>query len=269
MSCKILGLPTYCIVTGASQGIGSKIAVELSQKFAKGSLILLLARSLDGLNKTKDLISKANSDIVVVTHSVDLSKPNADEYKSIIEKSLHDSGLNVTTFGLSLIVHNAGSVGDIKEYCVDMCNPIKMEEYFSLNLFSVVCLTSVFLKFFTQDKVKNRLIINITSLCAVKPFKSLGYYCTGKASREMYFKVLAEEDTSLKVLSYSPGPVNTDMISHIMHDIRDPDVKDLFLTMKKSESILTTDQTVLRLIKILEKGDFKSGCRIDYFDSDQ
>ncbi|KAK7872087.1 hypothetical protein R5R35_004570 [Gryllus longicercus] len=268
MASKYLGLPTYCIVTGASQGIGSKIAVELSRKFAKGSLMVLLARSVVGLDKTKDLISKANPDIVVYTHSVDLSKPNAEEYESIIDKSLRDSDFAASKFDLSSIVHNAGSVGDIKEYCADMSDPKKMEEYFSLNLFSVMCLTSVFLTIFPKDVVKNRLIINITSLCAVKPFKSLGYYCIGKASREMFFKVLAEEDNNLKVLSYSPGPVNTDMISHIMLDIRDPDTKDLFTTMKKSESILTTEQTVLRLINILEKGNFESGCRIDYFDSD-
>lgn len=72
----------------------------------------------------------------------------------------------------------------------------------SLNLYSVAVLTSAFLKLCNERKC---CIVNISSLAAVKPFKGLAFYCIGKASREMYFKVLAEENPSLNVLTYSPG----------------------------------------------------------------
>lgn len=74
----------------------------------------------------------------------------------------------------------------------------------SLNLFSVTCLTSVFLSKFNSDTAE-RCIVNITSLLGVEPYKSVGYYCVGKASREMYFRVLALENPTLNILSYSPG----------------------------------------------------------------
>jgi len=73
-----------------------------------------------------------------------------------------------------------------------------------LNLYSVTCLTSVFLSKFNSDTAE-RCVVNITSLLAIEPFKSVGYYCVGKASREMYFRVLALENPSLNILSYSPG----------------------------------------------------------------
>lgn len=72
----------------------------------------------------------------------------------------------------------------------------------ALNLYSVTALTSEFLKVFNSGQ---RCVLNITSLCAIKPFKSMGYYCVGKAAREMYFKVLTDENPSLDILNYSPG----------------------------------------------------------------
>lgn len=74
----------------------------------------------------------------------------------------------------------------------------------SLNLYSVTCLTSVFLSKFNSDAAE-RCIVNMTSLLGIQPCKSVGYYCVGKASREMYFRVLAMENPTLSVLSYSPG----------------------------------------------------------------
>lgn len=74
----------------------------------------------------------------------------------------------------------------------------------SLNLYSVTCLTSVFLSKFNSD-ASEKCIVNITSLLGIEPFKSVGYYCVGKASREMYFRVLALENPALNILNYSPG----------------------------------------------------------------
>lgn len=76
----------------------------------------------------------------------------------------------------------------------------------SLNLYSVTCLTSVFLSKFNCDTTE-RCIVNITSLLGIEPFKSVGYYCVGKASREMYFRVLALENPNLNILNYSPGSI--------------------------------------------------------------
>lgn len=76
----------------------------------------------------------------------------------------------------------------------------------TVNLYSVTALTASFLKLFTQGE---RCIVNITSLYGIQPGKGLVHYCVGKASREMYFKVLATENPELNILNYSPGELNS------------------------------------------------------------
>lgn len=260
------GQKTYCLITGASKGIGRKFATEFSRRFAANSLLVLLARSESGLLETKHLISNVNADVKVKIYPTDLSKPDPELFLNMIHTSLTEFGYSPADFDLSLIVHNAGSVGDVSEGTSGMSNPEKWQEYFSLNLFSVACLNSQFLKVFPEGSAKQRTIINVTSLCAIKPFKSMGYYCTGKASREMFFRVLAEENPMLNVLNYAPGPVDTDMVSEVISSTGDADIKGMFVNLKKTEKILTVDQTTKRIIEVLENGKFQSGQHVDYYD---
>lgn len=59
------GKKTFCMITGASQGIGRTLAVAFSRLFAEGSTVVLLARTERGLEETKFLISEANSKVNV------------------------------------------------------------------------------------------------------------------------------------------------------------------------------------------------------------
>lgn len=104
--------------------------------------------------------------------------------------------------------------------------------------------------------VPARYILNITSLLAVKAFRSMTQvmisfqilfhlltscffivvlnclanfissekriwsnvifqYSVGKAAREAFFRALAVEENNLRILNYSPGPVQTDMHSEV------------------------------------------------------
>ena len=76
----------------------------------------------------------------------------------------------------------------------------------------MILLNAAFMRFISAMSSKVTVkIINITSLCAVEPFKSWGLYCTSKAGRDMLFRVLAAEDPDVRVVSYSPGPLDTGM----------------------------------------------------------
>jgi sepiapterin reductase len=46
---------------------------------------------------------------------------------------------------------------------------------------------------------------------------------TGKAARDMFCKVLAAEESDIRVLSYAPGPLVTDMTDKVITS-EDPDV---------------------------------------------
>lgn len=75
----------------------------------------------------------------------------------------------------------------------------------SLNVSSCLCLTASVLQAFPQRAGVQRTVVNVSSLCAQQPFSSWVLYCTGKAARDMMFRVLAAEEPELRVLNYAPG----------------------------------------------------------------
>lgn len=81
----------------------------------------------------------------------------------------------------------------------------EVDAYLSLNVSSCWCLTARVLQVFPRRPDLRRTVVNISSLCALQPFRSWGLYCTSKAARDMMFKVLALEEPDVRVLSYSPG----------------------------------------------------------------
>lgn len=81
----------------------------------------------------------------------------------------------------------------------------EVDSYLTFNVSSCLCLTASILQAFPQCPGVKRTVVNISSLCALQPFRSWVLYCTGKAARDMMFRVLAEEEPDLRVLSYSPG----------------------------------------------------------------
>lgn len=98
-----------------------------------------------------------------------------------------------------------GSLGDVSRYVRSFTNKAEVDSYLSCNVSSCLCLTASILQAFPQCPGRRRTVVNISSLCAVQPFSSWVLYCTGKAARDMMFRVLAEEEPDLRVLSYAPG----------------------------------------------------------------
>lgn len=236
------------------------MAIECARKMLKGSVVALLARNADGLSETHQKILDANPDVNVVTHPIDLTRPSTDELRACITKSLGSE--LATNFQLAFIIHNVGTIGDITKFAKQLDNTAVWRDYYDINVFSVAALNSMFMTVFERT---NKFVVNITSLCSIKPFESYGLYCSGKAAREMYFKVLALEQEETIVLNYSPGPVATDMTVAIQTDSASSSIRDMFRSMFEEKTILTTEQTTMKFIEILEKGQYPSGDHMDYF----
>lgn len=249
---------TFAVITGASQGIGRTIAIEMAAHLKRPSILLLIARSEAGLSETKNLIMKINKTITIEICSGDLSKMEKEDY----EKAFDKLSLKSEAIEAAIIVHNAGQVGELNN-AIELNNFKLWRDYFDLNLFSVPILNSVFLEKMRKF-TKTILVVNITSLCGRKPFKNLALYGSAKAAREIFFKVLAEEEKDLIVLNYSPGPVRTAMVDNIIQNVKNPEIKDMYIQM--NDTILTCEQTVAKLFSLLEKGGFASGDTIDYYD---
>lgn len=251
------------LVTGASRGIGQCIAIECARRMAAGSHIVLLARSELGLTVTKNRILEVNANVTVDTFTIDLSLPSITLFDELLTKSL--SMKPKTCFDLFCIIHNAGSIGNVEKRAIELNSLDEWETYYRFNVISVVLLNNKFIEYF---KDKKPIIVNITSKCGLVPFNSFCMYGSGKAAREMYFRVLAQEETddNLIVLNYSPGPVDTDITIYVQSKSVDAGIRSYFESIRTDNTMLTPLQTSLRFIDIMTQGNYKSGDHVDYFD---
>jgi len=257
---------TFCLVTGASQGIGKTIAIEFSKKVGPDSVFLLVARSASGLEETKSeilAVAAPHKPIQVMTAAVDLGKPDAKEYLSMINAALSTSGTQASDFEHSLLVHNAGSVGSVERGVTQLEDLDELRQYFGFNVFSMILLNSQFFKVF-DDPGTQRSVVQLSSLAGIMPFKTLGLYCAGKAARDMLMRSIAEEEPSISTISYAPGPCDTDMFAHCMNNSADADTEKMFREVVAAGKLLTTLQTVTLLIKILGEKKYTKGEHVDF-----
>ncbi|XP_015518535.1 sepiapterin reductase-like [Neodiprion lecontei] len=261
MSASLLSGKVFLLVTGASKGIGRQIAESFGSLLGEGSLVLLLARNSNGLKETANKLPKR---IKVQTRSVDLRVTDANHLKDIISKAVGPAG--VTQFENAIIVHNAASIGDLSKPTIALTDFQTWRDYYDLNVFSPAVLNGVFMQLFNEASKVTRFVINVTSIAANTPFGSAGYYCSGKAARTMFFKVFATENPNVYVLNYSPGFVDTDMLHAVITGITDPSARNFFREVQSSDLVLTTQQTVNRMIEIIKLQKFNSGDIIDYSD---
>jgi sepiapterin reductase len=250
----------YLLITGASRGIGATMAIETSKLLKSGSVIVLIARSENGLDATKAKIEEINDGIKVMTKSIDLTKPSIAELDQLISESF-DASLK---FDIALLIHNVGTLGDISKWSKDIDNYAEMENYFSINVFAPTILNNRLLKVIPSTTKK--FIVNITSKAGITPFKSFSFYCMGKAAREMYFRTLALEESAVLVLNYSPGPVESDMTVYAQNSSVSDEVSSMFKNLRTEKTILTTEQTTKRFLQIIASGKFESGQHVDYYD---
>ncbi|CAL8079704.1 unnamed protein product [Orchesella dallaii] len=125
---------------------------------------------------------------------------------------------------------------------VEMEDLADLSSYFSLNVISMVILSSQFFKVF-NDSSKQRSIVQITSLSGLQPFKTWGLYCTGKAARDMLMKVVALE-SFIQVLNWAQGPVETEMFDNVCKHTGIPDLLKAFTECSDEGKVLTCEQTV-------------------------
>ena len=170
---------TLVLITGASRGLGQAISVEMAT--LDTPVLVLISRDLDGLEKTAQMCKNVNNKCQVILKQVDLSQATKDDLKIVLEDLDKD-------FESLVLVHNAGSLGNQGTKVTDFDNAKELQDYFYLNIVSAMLLNSIVYHKFKD--VRNKLVINISSLAALQPFETWGYYCSGKAARDSLFKGL-------------------------------------------------------------------------------
>lgn len=254
---------TYLIVTGASRGIGREFAQQLSGRIQpQGSVVTLLGRNLALLQEAKEHILAKSPLLTVHTYSLELSTAKEGDFAKILEDSTGNE-----SFERAIVIHNAGTVGDTSKRAKEIGDTALLQNYFHTNVFSCMSLNSQFMKVFRNVQ---KLIVNLSTLAAIAPISSMGYYCSVKAAREMFFRVLALEETApdTLVLNYAPGMIDTQMTVQVQQEAHDPAIVAMFRDQREAKTMLTAAQTTKRFIEVLEAQKFKSGDHVDYRDEE-
>jgi len=260
------------LVTGASRGLGRAFSQELSASLNPGSVIYLTARSKAKLDETAASITDKSGNLQVRTFEIDHETAGIDVYHDMMKSLNEGAVVSNGAFESAVIIHNAGSIGGQNGLTIvrDFQDKDEIDKYCSLNYTSPAILNSAFMKHFKSGDVisPKMTVINISSLCGVQPWQTYGHYCAIKAARNMLFKVMAlEEEESVKVLNYAPGPVDTQLVHSVMADPNlHPSIRDGYRKMMDEKTILKPEQSAKKLVQVLNENKFESGQHVDYYD---
>ncbi|KAG7499552.1 sepiapterin reductase [Solea senegalensis] len=250
-----------CIITGASRGFGQAVARHLSQRVSPGSAFVLAARSGNDLRSVRAELLQEYAGLLVECVEADLAHAEGQARVISAAKQCFSADMDHV-----ILVNNAASLGDVSRYTRDFTNMAEVDSYLSLNVSSCLCLTASTLEAFPQRPGLRRTVVNVSSLCAVQPFPSWVLYCTGKAARDMMFRVLAEEEPDVRVLNYAPGPMDTDIYASAKSRTADPNIRRSFTAMWDQGQVLTCDESCTKLMKLLLDDSYVSGAHIDVYD---
>jgi len=256
---EIIGRRSFVLITGASRGFGRSLALEMGKVVGAGSTLLLVARNKNDLEVTKEIVRDARPGLAVECEVVDLAIADKEALERAVKNNYGRADHEV-----AMVIQNAGTLGQDGRKITELTDIEEMSRYYRLNLFSVICLNSVFQSMFPKSRM---VFVNISSILALQPLTTWGNYCGGKAARDAVFRVLAVEQPQAVVLNYAPGPLDTHMVTELLEDQRtDPVVRAMFEDLKRTGALLKPEDSAAAMVALLRKRNFQSGDHVDFYD---
>lgn len=218
------------IITGGSKGLGlSLIRLLINQ----GHHVACLSRSQPPLES--DHLAWVQTDLSQCAEFSDL------------ETTLPTKDWTSVT-----LVNNAGVVEPIVS--IERIESEGLKRNINTNLIGPILLTSWFLKFFKSTPRKR--IVNLSTGAATNPLAGWAAYSAAKAGLENFSKTLIDEyreDTSVQVINFNPGIVDTNMQAQIREsDIADFPELERFKEFKKDSHLRPPETVANALLTGLE-----------------
>ncbi len=232
------------IVTGASSGIGSAIAILLAKRYK--ARLVLNARTEANLNETAKLVEEAGGTAICVTG--DIAKDNLAA--RIVDKCLESYG------SIDLLVNNAGFAkpGKITSLALE-----DWKNVFAVNFFAP--LESIYQALPHMLKAGNGKIVNIASVAGKIAFPGSVCYSASKFALTGMSEGMAAElsNKNIDVITVCPGWVRSEFFSkNKMSDDNNPtkiadkaDWKGWFMRNLLS---ISSESCAEETIRALEKG---------------
>ena len=184
----------YALITGAGSGIGKATAIAFAQA---GIHLALVGRTTSKLQAVAD--SAVALGVKAQVYSVDLAQ---------VEQVQQRVGAIAAALPIDILVNNAGmgyTGGLLQMPLADW------QQVINLNLTSVFQCVQAILPGMRQRQ--SGTIINVASIAGHQVFADWGAYCVSKFGLVALSKALALEERShgIRVVTISPGAVNTDI----------------------------------------------------------
>ena len=160
-----------------------------------------------------------------------------------------------------ILIHNAATTGDITKPAIQQTKPHLIQSYFAVNFTSMFILTAHFLSHFTSG---HRLVVNITSPTAQIHKPGTCLYNAGKAARNVYMEILAVENPGVRLLSYAPGAVDTEMLQCVPEQSFSEVVRKQVKEFYARGFVLSCQESVSKFIHILVEDKFENGALVAY-----
>jgi NAD(P)-dependent dehydrogenase (short-subunit alcohol dehydrogenase family) len=189
------------VVTGASRGLGQRVALTLA---AQGIQVALVARNEQQLNDTlKQIQRQGGSGCAIVADVADTK--SVEQVKDKVEKALGKP---------SILVNGAGVFGPIQ--LIKDSDPQQWIETLTINMVSPYLLCRAFVNGMIEQGWGR--IVNFTSAASLHPPGPLNSaYATSKVAINQFTRHLAAEleGTGVTANVIHPGDVKTDMWAYI------------------------------------------------------
>lgn len=253
---------SFCVVTGGSRGLGREIALRLSRGWSAADVtadVVVLSRDRDAMLETKRMIEETAPGVAVHVIQADLGEINSLDETNAKVWSLHDASRHEQ----AVLVLNAGTIGNLSQPISQQTCPEAIQNYMAINFTSNWSLSANFL---SRIKSGPRLIINITSLLGRVPMAGFAAYGSAKAACSHFMQILAAENPEVRVLNYSPGPLDTNMFHKIISEVHSETVRKAFQDTCNQGKLLSCETSVKKLIGILEEDNFENAATVDYYD---
>jgi NAD(P)-dependent dehydrogenase (short-subunit alcohol dehydrogenase family) len=181
------------LITGASRGFGRALARSLA---LDGWSLVLDARGAPALDAVATELAECTT---VRALAGDIADPWHREALIVEAEALG---------GIDLLVNNASVLGpspqpNLASYPIDV-----LRDVYEVNVLAPLALVQTALP---QLRARHGTIVNVTSDAAREPYEGWGGYGSSKAALEQWGRVLAAEAPDVRVYTFDPGDMRTQM----------------------------------------------------------
>ncbi len=215
------------LLTGATGGLGSAIAMQLA---GKGAELALLGRNVEKLKALKNQLQQSGCKAISIEADLSLAG---------IPKKTIDAAIQKLD-GIDIVIHNAGIIDFI---AFENQSDTRIQEIIQTNVTSVIQLSNAVMPYFLQKNAGHMVFVG--SIFGSLGFPHYASYCASKFAVHGFSQALRRElvDTNVGITYVAPRFIKTAMNND----------KATAMTAKSGSKMDTPDQVAQIMVSALEK----------------